>query len=122
MEIIRKRERVEEEKHFLHFDKKSDPDSGYSFDCDEHGNVTETGEAALRSYRHCLDNPDEYLPPRLVALSNRYTEPAVGRCECGREVVLDHPLDNTCECGRNYNMSGQLVRLSSEAEEPYWED
>lgn len=51
--------------------------------------------------------------------------PAVGQCHCGREVLLDDPLDNVCNnCGRCYNMSGQEVTPSWDCDEegnPYAE-
>lgn len=31
---------------------------------------------------------------------------AIGRCECGEELVLTW-FRNTCECGRDYSWSGQ---------------
>lgn len=34
--------------------------------------------------------------------------PAVGRCVCGREVILD-AFTCPCDCGRNYNQSGDLL-------------
>ena len=50
---------------------------------------------------------------------------AVLQCDCGNQLDLIDPLDNTCfVCGRNYNMGGQLVLHSRDprVEEPYWED
>lgn len=38
----------------------------------------------------------------------------VGKCACGREVIL-YGFTNTCECGADYNMSGQLLGPRS-----YW--
>jgi hypothetical protein len=35
-------------------------------------------------------------------------EPAVGLCDCGREVVLD-AFTCPCDCGRDYNWAGQLL-------------
>ena len=54
-----------------------------------------------------------------------WREYAVLECDCGNELDLRDPLDNTCDqCGRNYNMSGQLVYHSRDprVDEPYWED
>jgi hypothetical protein len=43
--------------------------------------------------------------------------PAEGRCNCGRIVVLEDPLDNFCDCGRCYNSSGQEVTASSQCDD-----
>ena len=39
--------------------------------------------------------------------------PAVGRCSCGREVVLGG-FTNSCECGRDYNSAGQELAPRSQ--------
>jgi hypothetical protein len=41
-------------------------------------------------------------------LQKRNREPAIGKCDCGREVELSG-FTNTCDCGRDYNWSGQLL-------------
>jgi hypothetical protein len=43
--------------------------------------------------------------------------PAEGRCNCGKMVILDDPLDNQCDCGRCYNSGGQEVTPSWECDE-----
>lgn len=51
-----------------------------------------------------------------------YIVPAIGKCRCGAEVQLSHPLDNECGCGLCYNMSGQTVIPSWKCDaqgEPY---
>ena len=42
-----------------------------------------------------------------------YTEPAEGRCVCGRIVVLAG-FTCTCECGRDYNSAGQELAPRSQ--------
>jgi len=37
------------------------------------------------------------------------TEPAVGKCACGREVQL-FDNKNDCPCGRAYNLFGQQIQ------------
>ena len=44
---------------------------------------------------------------------HQWTESAVGRCSCGREVELES-FTNTCECGADYNRSGQLLAHRSQ--------
>lgn len=43
---------------------------------------------------------------------SRY-QPAIGLCECGREVEL-YGFTNTCDCGRDYNSCGQLLAPRSQ--------
>lgn len=40
-------------------------------------------------------------------------EPAIGECECGREVALD-AFTCPCECGRDYNFAGHLLAPRSQ--------
>lgn len=42
-----------------------------------------------------------------------YGRRAVGRCSCGREVLL-RGFTNTCECGADYNISGQRLAPRSQ--------
>ena len=35
-------------------------------------------------------------------------DPAIGLCDCGREVELSG-FTNTCDCGRDYNWGGTLL-------------
>ncbi len=37
-----------------------------------------------------------------------YYVPAIGKCHCGEEVVLDGFICE-CDCGADYNMSGQRL-------------
>jgi hypothetical protein len=42
-------------------------------------------------------------------ISPSYVQPAVGRCDCGSEVILSG-FTNTCaDCETDYNMSGQRL-------------
>jgi hypothetical protein len=38
----------------------------------------------------------------------RQKVPAIGRCQCGRKVVLAN-FTNPCDCGRDYNWNGSLL-------------
>lgn len=49
----------------------------------------------------------------VISHQNREIIPAVGECECGKDVEL-HGFTNTCECGADYNMSGQLLAPRSQ--------
>ncbi len=38
--------------------------------------------------------------------THSWREPGIGRCHCGRHVILEG-FTNTCACGRDYNSAGQ---------------
>ena len=114
MEIIKRRERIERVEYFLSYERKDIPGAGWSFPCDEQGNVKEDElqPAGLESLRECRANhtegPFACHPPEVRESWTRYTKPAIGRCHCGREVEL-YGFTNTCDCGADYNSSGQLL-------------
>lgn len=37
-----------------------------------------------------------------------WTQPAIGKCFCGRQVTLAG-FTNACDCGRDYNSAGQML-------------
>lgn len=74
--------------------------------------------AALASYRDANERGisryanGDVIPLEfegILSVSSPITIPALGRCECGREVELYDYWANACECGREYNISGQLL-------------
>lgn len=117
LKIIRQREHVERLSYGLHFDaidpatgKPFERGNGVGFDCDEHGAIIETDPQCLAHVRDVRAKVGtEFSEPYINTFRSHWVEPAVGRCSCGREVVLSDPLDNECECGACYNMSGQAV-------------
>lgn len=48
--------------------------------------------------------------------------PAIGLCECGKQVCLQHPLTNECDCGRAYNLVGNEVKNRRLQEDERWAD
>lgn len=138
MKIISRRERKECVSYSRAFSYEHDPNAGFSFDCDEAGNVDvdKLHPNARISYAACLagemeivrgqrwesDGEGGYNPVpgtgervtvRMVDDGVRthrhsYVEAAVGECECGAHVTLDG-FTNTCDCGRDYSMGGQLL-------------
>ena len=104
IEIIRKREHIEETEYSIFFQRRKDSHgSGYSFDCDEQGNLLNSEN---QDRVNELKSDPDYESPELRAYVHRWTEPEIGRCHCGREVSLDG-FTNTCRCGRDYNSAGQ---------------
>lgn len=106
MQIIEESRIEEFEQYSLEFEWVHSPGAGYSFPCDERGNL-DWGNIPMESLCRCiLDDRLLYRGIRCERWS--YQHPAVGRCECGREVELGS-FTNTCECGRDYNSAGQLL-------------
>jgi hypothetical protein len=108
MEFISERKTETKVEYSLFY--KTDPSgAGYSFPCDENGQVfvDQLKPTALASYQRCQTG--KVLSRSIQANRWSYTTPAVIRCVCGAEVEL-HGFTNTCdECERDYNMSGQLL-------------
>jgi len=107
IEIIRKRKTIEEIRYELYFRDPEDSTRGWWFPCSEDGVVDSASlsDIAKESFQMCQAKGLDQEVQRIV---NRYTEPTVGRCYCGREVYL-YGFTNTCECGRDYNWAGQLL-------------
>lgn len=104
---------------------------GFSFDCDEHGNVlpfTPDQAPAAESYRQCLTGR---VGDRLVVdkgverFEHSYRPTPYGTCQCGAIVYLDGDTRGEgidCVCGRIYNSGGQELRPRDQWEENYDDD
>lgn len=111
MKILKRRERVTVKRWSLEFEDANQRGSGFSFPCDEQGNVFPLEyEAAKESLAGCLSGKVDgrtMIARGITECSHSHSEPAEGECNrCKRTVVL-HGFTNTCECGVDYNMSGQ---------------
>lgn len=116
MKILKQREIVECAKHDHSF-KWRDGEGGFSFPCDEKGNVyiEKLQPLAREHYEKCISGEYDVIDNGIEVYRWNYTEPAIGECMCGEEVEL-FGFTNTCEsCERDYNMSGQLL-----ASREYW--
>lgn len=129
--IISERQHVETRTPFLSFDLGGG--SGYSYDLTAEGSPVnypsgtyQSGDdpGAINFVLCCMGWMPGVVGYEFGERVNRYTEPAVGRCHCGREVYLDgdygHGID--CECGRIFNMSGQELAPRSQWEDRWDED
>jgi hypothetical protein len=59
------------------------------------------------SHREMREEEKEFNGETFV---QTWFEPAVGRCDCGRKVVMSDPMDNVCDgCGRCFNSGGTEV-------------
>jgi hypothetical protein len=144
LHIIKDREYATHISNHLRFSREDG--SGFSFDADKDGTVylqygdwcekkwslrdpmpeDYDNDIALEHLALCIFDPefDEFVERGYVTNEHNYWEPAIGKCDCGREVTLDgdygHGID--CECGRIYNMSGQELAPRSQWEERWDED
>jgi hypothetical protein len=114
MKIIHPRERYEETIYFRFYEYGHSPGAGFSFECDENGivNMTDWSKVKHKNYNACVlgvINNSVVKDRGVESRHHTWTQPAVGECECGDEVVLSG-FTNTCECcGADYNMSGQRL-------------
>lgn len=132
--IIKHAELIEPAAEYIHrFDYADLPGCGFSFPCDEHGNLL----GHYPNYQECLNgtitiregmewhrNSEGEWEPRentgvlvkkqlhdlgIVKFQPKpYLSPAILKCDCGEEIYLDL-FTNSCDCGRDYNRSGQLL-------------
>lgn len=102
---------------------------GFSFPSDELGNVdiATLQDAGRENYLKCIDpaNPLKVVDRGVKRSEYSYVVPAVGQCQCGRNVTLDADYGDgiDCQCGRIYNLSGQELapRAQWERDDPYYE-
>ena len=115
IKIISHRKHCEEVLYERNFSNK-DGRGGYGFPCDKDGNLIENlAPAGAANYEGCITGALDVVDNGVISWTHRWIEPAIGKCHCGRKVVLDG-FTNTCEkCGRDYNSSGQELAPRS-----YW--
>lgn len=109
--LLTTRQRITNTTYARHFTWRDTPGAGFSFDCDEQGNILSAGFApeALDNLAKCLDGTFDVTDDGVVTYTNTYIEPATIRCSCGEIVALEH-FTNTCHrCERDYNLGGQLL-------------
>jgi len=113
MEIISPRERKTHVEYCLRFKHLDDTNSGYSFPCDEHGliDIMSLAPDGLDNWKLCNapENPENVGPAVFEKDEWQYWQDAIGKCECGREVVLYNQFYNSCDCGALYNNFGQRL-------------
>ena len=103
--IIKHREYHAGNKYYLFYETYPSG-GGYSFECDENGNILPLNECASVNYEKAIRSG---IAPVIQKSTWRYTDPAVIECDCGYEVEL-FGFTNTCDqCYADYNMSGQLL-------------
>jgi hypothetical protein len=124
--ILSRGERKYSTSQYLHFDRGDG--SGYCFDltADATTPVFEDPDGpGIKNFALCaLGVMPTITGYHFEEYTNSWWEPTVGRCACGREVVLegDHGHGIDCECGRIYNGSGQELAPRSQWEDRWDED
>lgn len=120
LKIIKERTPETIKEYYINFWYKDDPDTGFCFP------ATSSGEPdfafmcpeAIANYEACLTD-ERLTEAEFEPREYTYINPAVGKCICGREVVLDTGYEGAvrCECGRWYNLFGQEL-----IDPKYWEE
>lgn len=111
--IVRRSERVTVTERFREFEDASCPGAGYAFELDESGEIIVT-DGNRENVERCLRG-EGVIDRGISERHHHYHEPAVGKCRCGREVLLtDSRGGNDCRCGRIYNSFGQELAPRSQ--------
>lgn len=119
-EVIKQSKRVVKVTYELCFEWNDLSDGmagGFGFDCDEQGNVfmDQLNPDALANYKACISGKYDVRSMGVQRYVNRYTEPAVLRCDCGHHVALGHHFTNTCDnCHADYNSQGTRLAPRSQ--------
>lgn len=107
----------------LHF--PTSVSGGFSFPCDENGNVLELNPYAEANYQKCISGEITTIKPAHVVSFVRVNRiPKVCKCTCGHPIEMDIDSEGLvyCGCGSTYNGAGQSIRPRSEWEERYEDD
>ena len=93
VEIISERQRVETISHSRCFE--SEPYCGFSFLCNENGNIEDLNDCAMRNYQVWKTSKLKGCRRKNI---DSYIQAAIGICDkCGREVELTDDY-----CGSNF--------------------
>ena len=102
------RRKVEEFSYFIFYEWVEQPGAGFHFPCNDQGeiNFNKMKPAAVENYEKCESDEHEVIYRGLQRSVNRYTEPAVGKCHSGSEVLLESNTNECSKCQRLYNSVG----------------
>ena len=120
LKIIKERTPETITEYFIDYTYKDDPNAGFRFPANKDGTPDMFNMCAEMQENYDRCQTDESLNgPEFIVDTHTYVSPAVGKCTCGREVVLDceHGDAVRCECGRWYNLFGQSLK-----DPKYWEE
>ncbi len=120
LKIIKERKPETITECYIEFKYKEDPEAGFCFPAVAPGvpKFSSMTPEAIVNYKACLTD-DRLTEAKFTTNTYTYIEPAVGKCICGAEVVLDSEYQGAvrCDCGRWYNLFGQELR-----DPKYWEE
>ena len=106
--------------YYIDFTYKDDPNAGFCFPATKDGNpdFSKMCPEAEANYKMCFYD-GRLTEPEFIVEKHTYMKPAIGKCSCGREVILnaDYRGAVRCECGKWYNLFGQELLDSK-----YWEE
>ena len=112
LKIIKERTPKTIKEYYINFWYKDDPEAGFTFPALPFGepDFAVMSEEAIANYKKCLTD-DRLTGPEFIKDERTYWAPAVGKCSCGKEVVLEGGYEGAtqCECGRWYNLFGQSL-------------
>jgi hypothetical protein len=89
-----------------------DPTGGFSFPCDEKGNITEAlAPEGIENLKFCREHPEKFYRPGYVE-KRQYTikNRNIGICNCGVKFEMYEQYLGSCQCprcGQWYNLWGQ---------------
>ena len=120
LKIIKERTPETIREYYIEFRYKDDPEAGFCFPATSSGepDFSCMSPEAKANYFACLTD-DRLIQEEFEPHVRTYMNPAIGKCSCGSDVVLDADYMGAvqCECGRWYNLFGQELR-----DPKYWEE
>lgn len=120
LKIIKERTPETIKEYYINFWYKDDPEAGFCFPATKQGDpdFASMSPEAIANYKACLTD-NRLTEAEFEVREWTYVNPAVGKCSCGREVILDADYMGAvqCECGQWYNLFGQSLK-----DPKYWEE
>ena len=96
---------------------------GFTFPCDENGNILTTNPAAMDNYKYCMEHPEQFkVFNHFTARKYTVRDEPHGVCHCGEHIVLYNQYYGACQCdncGQWYNLFGQELLPPVNWEEEY---
>lgn len=97
-----------------------DRNGGFSFPCDEYGNVLPLNSPeAAENLEWCRIHPEKFEFIEIRRHKQSWREPDSGTCYCGERVELVNEYCGACQCprcGQWYNLFGQELLSPEEWE------
>ena len=109
------------------FEWEGHKNCGYSFPCDEQGNIEELCPEGLQNYKNCMTGNMTTDGYKLIDLGVRkevrkfHVNPSI-ECDCGEQFILFNEYMGACSCPNCeqwYNLFGQQLVNPTMWEEDY---